>query len=264
MSILTEILFLHVSVMYFKKKERLLKQNYKGKKIPCGIGIVLGFVSAFYTFFIYYYVSKINFLVIGLSFLAISAVGFIDDIFGDNRSKGFKGHIKRLFNEHELSTGLLKMIVIPFVLFTGILYLTEDMFKAVLYTIFGSLSVNLFNLFDLRPGRCIKALFVFLVLFGFFINWSPFCISLLILLVPIFIGDIKEVFMLGDAGSNLIGYIFFIITSELYSRSLNSIVVWIALLIVAALNLASEYISFSEVIEKNKILKYIDDLGRKN
>lgn len=254
---------MYVSVVYFKKKERLLKQNYEGKKIPCCMGIVLGFVLTFYTFLIYFYVHKINFLVIGLSSLAISVVGFIDDIFGDNKSKGFKGHIKRLLKEHEFSTGLLKMIVIPFVLFAGSLYLTEDILRTVLYTVFGSLSVNLFNLFDLRPGRCIKALFVFLVLFGFFINWSPFYISLLILLVPIFIGDIKEMYMLGDAGSNLIGYIFFLVMSQLYNIGVNTVVIWIVLFVVAALNLASEYVSFSEVIEKNKILKCIDELGRK-
>lgn len=255
---------MYVSTVYLKTKEKLLKQNYKGKKIPCCIGIVLGFVLTFYTFLVYSHVRKTNFLVICLSFLAISAVGFIDDVFGDNKSKGFRGHIKRLLKEQEVSTGFLKMAIIPLVLFAGSLYLTEDILKAVLYTIFGGLSVNLFNLFDLRPGRCIKALFIFLVLFGFFISWSSFYISLLILLIPVFIGDIKEVYMLGDAGSNLIGYIFFLIMSQLYSINVKNFVIWITLFIVAALNLASECISFSEVIEKSKILKYIDRLGRKN
>lgn len=228
------------------------------------MGIGLGFILTFYTFLIYFYLHKTEFLVISLSFLVISVIGFIDDVFGDNKSKGFKGHIKRFLKYHEFSTGLLKLTVIPLVLFVGSFYLTGDFFKTVLYTFFGSLSVNLFNLFDLRPGRCIKALFIFLAFFGVFINWTFFHISLLILLVPVFIGDIKEVYMLGDAGSNLIGYIFFLIMSQLYSTSVNTILVGIGLFFVTALNIASEYISFSKVIEKNRVLKYIDELGRKN
>lgn len=261
---LIEILLLCISTKYLKKKNKLLKQNYKGKKIPCCIGIVLGTVLAFFTFLEYVNVKKTNYLVVFLSFLSISIVGFIDDIFGDDKSKGFRGHFKRLLKDSEVSTGLIKMTLIPIVLLIGSVYITQDIFRSLLYTVFGALCINLFNLFDLRPGRCIKALFIFLALLGIFISWVPFYISLLILLIPVFIGDIKEIYMLGDAGSNVIGYIFFLIVSDIYSVNTNSVLVWVTLFIVTALNFASEYISFSQVIEKNKMLKYIDELGRKN
>ncbi|WAM32864.1 hypothetical protein [Caldicellulosiruptor morganii] len=227
------------------------------------MGIILGLVLALYAFLEYLNVRKTNFLITCFSFLAISVIGLIDDVFGDDKSKGFKGHIKRLWKDKEISTGLVKMILIPIVLFLGSAHITQDIYKSFIYTILGALCINLFNLFDLRPGRCIKILFIFIVLIGSFINWIPFYISLLILLMPIFIGDIKEIYMLGDAGSNLIGYVFFLIISQIYTIRTDNMLLWITLFSALLLNLASEYISFSQVIEGSKVLKFIDELGRK-
>lgn len=259
-----EIGMLILSTFYLKKYNLFLKENFKGKKIPCCMGIILSLSWIIYLLQIFFHTSNVKWLVLAISTWLISFIGLLDDIFGDNKSKGFKGHVIRFIKNGEFSTGLLKMVSVPVVIFVSSVFLQKEVVESVFYAIFGSLCVNLFNLFDLRPGRCIKVLWIFVMLLSFFMHLDSTAVVLLTLTIPFFIGDLREFYMLGDAGSNAIGYLFFLFLTNSYSKTYNSPLIWTAFVVVFGLNVLSEHISFSKVIEKNTLLNFIDMLGRKN
>ncbi|WP_045174782.1 hypothetical protein [Anaerocellum danielii] len=259
-----EIGVLILSTFYLRKYNLLLKENFRGKKIPCCMGIVLSLSWVIYLLQMFFRTSNAKWLVVAISMWCISFIGLLDDIFGNNKSKGFKGHVIRFIKSGEFSTGLLKMVSVPAVIFISSMILHKEVAQSLFYAILGSLCVNLFNLFDLRPGRCIKVLWIFVVVLSFFVHFDSSAVALLTLTIPIFVGDLREFYMLGDAGSNVIGYLFFLILINNYSASYNSFLIWAVFLVVFVLNVLSEHISFSKVIERNKFLNFIDMLGRKN
>jgi UDP-GlcNAc:undecaprenyl-phosphate/decaprenyl-phosphate GlcNAc-1-phosphate transferase len=70
--------------------------------------------------------------------------------------------------------------------------------------------------------------------------------------------DLRERLMLGDAGSNVLGAVAglgVVLSTALWVRV-------VVLVVVLALNLASEAVSFSKVIERVPPLRYADRLGR--
>uniref|UniRef100_A0A7C5V4D3 Uncharacterized protein n=1 Tax=Caldicellulosiruptor owensensis TaxID=55205 RepID=A0A7C5V4D3_9FIRM len=253
-----------ISTFYLKRYNLLLKENFMGMKIPYCMGIVLALSWTIYLLQIFFSTADIKWLILSLSICCISLIGLLDDIFGDNKSKGFRGHVTRFIKDGEFSTGLLKMVLVPAVIFVSSVILQKKLVESVFYAIFGSLCVNLFNLFDLRPGRCIKVLWICVALLSFFVHIDMATVGLLTLTVPFFIGDLRGFYMLGDAGSNAIGYLFFLILTNSYSESYNLFLVWVAFIVVFVLNVLSERLSFSKVIERNKFLNFIDMLGRKN
>ena len=160
----------------------------------------------------------------------------------------------------------------------------------VLATLVIGLSTNLFNLLDLRPGRALKSYVLFAVPLGVafamrvLVGYQEFAAgmsgvveaattvgaaetvtmvisSLIILLGPVVAVwryDLGERGMLGDAGSNVLGAIVgFLLVGVL---PLWGFAVAAALLL--ALNLASEKISFSSMIERTAPLRWLDSLGR--
>jgi hypothetical protein len=70
--------------------------------------------------------------------------------------------------------------------------------------------------------------------------------------------DLGERGMLGDAGANAMGALLgWVVASILAPAALGVYVI-----AVLALNVASERISFSQVIERNRVLSWFDRLGR--
>jgi hypothetical protein len=141
---------------------------------------------------------------------------------------------------------------------------------------------NLLNLTDLRPGRADK---MYLALIGltaflwlvppvlggtFSLGYTLYGVSryavsdfgrVVLLLVPILVvmlPDLREQAMLGDAGANPAGWVAgaFIVT----------VFPWWGILVcficAFSLNMASEKVSFSTVIENNPLLNTIDNIGR--
>jgi hypothetical protein len=76
--------------------------------------------------------------------------------------------------------------------------------------------------------------------------------------VALFVPDLRERLMLGDAGSNVLGAaagLGVVMTTGTVTRI-------IVLAVVAGLNVASEMVSFSRVIDRVPPLRYADRLGR--
>ncbi len=202
------------------------------------------------------------------------AFGLFDDWVGDHKAKGFRGHLGSLARGI-LTTGGIKMIAIGLLaLFTMVsLYWGSDegIARVIIGTCVIAFSANFINLFDLRPGRAGKVYLVGLlfsvlvVALGgvLFLGW-PDIIALVLAglgpLAAVWRFDIGEQGMLGDAGANSMGaFLGYLLAT---AAPLWMLIMWAVILM--ALNLAGEYVSFSKIIEENGILRKLDDLGRKD
>lgn len=190
---------------------------------------------------------------------SVALVGFFDDTLGDKDSQGFKGHIKELFKAN-ITTGVIKLIGIPLIIACGLAVTSQEngIVHFLLDVVTVALFVNTFNLFDLSPGRTSKiALVVMLtiVMIGTFAN-GYYALFGMILACCIF--DTKEKFMLGDTGSNVIGLIVGLGVVSI-SNLLSTVIICLGLF---GLNILSEFVSFSKIINETMPLRVLDEIGQ--
>lgn len=241
----------------------LVRQNYRGKMIPVGMGIV--FIPPLLLNTIVLLFSNvaperlIKILVVALGIISMSFVGIIDDAIGNRDVTGLKGHFLNLF-KGELTTGAFKALIGGIVGLLISVTISKDISSIILGMLVIALSTNFMNLLDLRPGRAIKVYLFAIILCLFFC--SVFERELMMLIVPAVIAyfyyDIKAMAMMGDAGSNVLGIslgIFIVISFNMYVQ----IFVLILLILV---HLVAEKYSITKIIRNNKILNYIDEFGR--
>lgn len=228
--------------------------------------------------------------------VAAAVFGLVDDVFGTPGDKGFRGHLRALAHGR-LSTGGLKLLGIGLVSAVYAWHAATRGAEAegvtspwvrigwwVTATLVIALSANLVNLTDLRPGRALKTYSVLAigggVAFALMVAeqygayalqvgapWGgtgvalTIACTLIVLLGPVAAvwgADLGEQGMLGDAGSNAMGAI----AGYLFAGSLS--LPWLAALAVVllALNVLSERVSFSSVIDAVGPLRLVDRLGR--
>jgi UDP-GlcNAc:undecaprenyl-phosphate GlcNAc-1-phosphate transferase len=219
--------------------------------------------------------------------LPVFALGLIDDAFGGSSERGFRGHLRALARGR-LTTGGLKMIGIGLVaIIASRPLMTEQAVSGdakgialwlaawALKVLVIALSANLVNLTDLRPGRALKTYVVLMAIalpvvaadpLGMValdpqVALAPFATRALLFLGPVVAVwryDLGERAMLGDAGANVMGALAgYVLASALPLWGLA-----IAAAALIGLNLLSEKVSFTRVIEANAALRWIDGLGR--
>lgn len=118
-------------------------------------------------------------------------------------------------------------------------------------------SANLLNLLDLRPGRALKVGLLTgspLVAAGGGLAAGP--VGAAAALLP---EDLGERTMLGDCGANALGAV---LGTALVTRTGPAGRV-VALAAIAGLTAASERVSFTQVIAGNRVLRRLDELGRR-
>lgn len=227
--------------------------------------------------------------------LVAFALGMVDDALGTGADRGFKGHFRALA-KGRMTTGMLKLIgvgtaslVVALVVSEFAPWGSEGLMRGelsvsgvsgvVLATAAIALTSNFVNLTDLRPGRALKTYSVLALLAAALLavalggidpaavpvqpldGIATFVTAVLMLLGPaaaVVRYDLGELGMLGDAGANPMGAVAgmtIVLTLPLWGLALYAV----ALL---ALNLASERVSFSEVIEGSVPLRWVDRLGR--
>jgi UDP-N-acetylmuramyl pentapeptide phosphotransferase/UDP-N-acetylglucosamine-1-phosphate transferase len=191
-------------------------------------------------------------LVLGFGFL-----GLLDDVVGDGDRRGLRGHVGAALHG-QVTTGFVKLvggIVVAYWAVAG---------AEVLDSLRGALVIaataNLGNLFDRAPGRTIKVSIVGVaVVFACGLTLGS-AIGMLIVVaagVGVLVPDLRERCMLGDTGSNVLGAaVGWGLVAALEPRGQ-----WIALAVVVALNLLSEKVSFSRVIDATPPLRWFDRLG---
>ncbi len=241
------------------------EKNYKGHTIPVSMGITFIPVVIINTIILNYFFRNNSdaqqlLLVFLVGIMTIAVVGLIDDLAGSRSTLGFKGHIKSLL-KGKLTTGGLKAVVGGLVsLFIGSLF-SSHVFEIIVNALIIALSTNLINLLDLRPGRAIKG-FLLIALSFVFVGLSNEVRIILISFIAYTIAylpqDIRAKSMMGDVGSNALGIILGIVVVVSYTIITRYIVLGILILI----HIFTERYSLTEIIERNPILNYIDELGR--
>ena len=194
--------------------------------------------------------------------LGLGMLGLLDDLAGTGESGGFSGHLGEL-RHGRFTTGSLKLFggaAVAIVAVQG--PRSDSLGRVILDAALIALCANAANLFDRAPGRTLKvSLLAFLVLAA--ATGAP--AELLGVAVVVGAGagllwpDLREQMMLGDVGANVLGGALglgVVIATSPVTRT-------VVLLGVFALNLVSEAVSFSSVIDRVPPLRALDRAGRK-
>jgi hypothetical protein len=164
----------------------------------------------------------------------VTLVGLADDLLS-GPERGVRAHLRA-----GLTTGTLKAVAIPLY---G-LARTRSLSGALLV----ALGANFLNQLDTRPGRALK---VYLAL-------APLLRAPLLPAVLIAPYDLREMTMLGDAGSNALGAMLGLGSVDRFTGRGRKL----AIAALAGLNLLGEARSLGELIDRNPLLARLDELGR--
>ncbi|XVX21777.1 hypothetical protein ACQP1U_07970 [Actinomycetota bacterium] len=195
--------------------------------------------------------------------LVSGALGALDDLAGDARSKGLKGHLGALARG-EVTTGAIKVVGLGLTGVAAAAALDRGRRHPLDTLLAGGViagTANLLNLLDLRPGRALK---VAIVGGGAIAASAPSATAarpaLAVagaaagLLPP----DLRGESMLGDTGANAAGAALGVALVERCGPVGRAV----ALASLVGLTLASEKVSFTKVIESTPVLRELDALGR--
>jgi hypothetical protein len=183
------------------------------------------------------------------------AVGAYDDLFGTTQAKGFRGHLNAL-KRGEVTSGAIKIAGVgaAALVAAGLLPKRSPLDRVADAALIAG-TANLVNLLDLRPGRALKAVTALSAPVVPFAGPAAATLGAAAASAP---ADLQARAMLGDAGANGLGAMAGTALAAALPRPLRRL----ALAGVVGLNLASEKVSFTEVIAANPALRAVDEWGR--
>lgn len=241
----------------------MIRENYRGDMTPVGLGLVfiptlvINSIILIYSNIVPEKIIMIYMLL--FASIAMSFVGIIDDSLGNRGVTGLIGHFKALF-KGSLTTGAFKALLGGFVGLTLAVTLSKSIPNIIVATLVVALSTNMMNLFDLRPGRAIKAYVILAIII--FLASAKFNREVMMLIVPAvlayFYFDLRALTMMGDAGSNVLG----VSIGVFIVSSFDLPVQLVSLVLLVAIHVLTEKFSLTKIIENNKFLDYVDKLGR--
>jgi UDP-N-acetylmuramyl pentapeptide phosphotransferase/UDP-N-acetylglucosamine-1-phosphate transferase len=262
----------------------LLRENHRGAPVPTAGGLVLvpaclavavvGVVVAHHDPSIAHPWTRQTAAVAVLG-LGLGLLGFVDDVVGGGESGGFRGHFAAL-RHGRMTSGLLKLAGGSAVCFIAVSLAPAaarsgsftynpgtSPGRLLLDAALVALAANLGNLLDRAPGRAAKVglaaaavLLPAAVLVGRPVPVVAVVVgAAAVLIVP----DLGERVMLGDTGANVLGGILGLGSVYVLAPTARTAVV----LVLLALNLASEVVSFSRVIDRVAPLRWADRAGRR-
>jgi UDP-N-acetylmuramyl pentapeptide phosphotransferase/UDP-N-acetylglucosamine-1-phosphate transferase len=258
--------------------ERTMRTNVEDKRVPAvlGWGILCGGVAGLAMLVPYLRSSDpcagtelclrphawLPLQVTGLLIAIMFLVGLWDDLKGDERPRGFAGHLGAL-RGGALTGGIIKLVG-GGLAGLGAMYLLDREASVALFLLGGAciaLCANLFNLLDRAPGRASKVwLVVAVIVAGASPDWRLWAAGTIGAVVATLPLDLRAVGMLGDAGANPMGAVLGL---GLVLASGSTGVLAVLVVVLLGLNLLSERVSFSKVIETTPWLARLDHLGRK-
>jgi UDP-N-acetylmuramyl pentapeptide phosphotransferase/UDP-N-acetylglucosamine-1-phosphate transferase len=199
-------------------------------------------------------------LAVLLAVFGFGFLGLVDDLAAVGDDRGFKGHLGAL-REGRVTTGLLKLVAGAAV---AVVIVATPGFKSgrtlIVDAMLIALAANLGNLLDRAPGRTIKFGLVAYVPIAIAIGTAPIGIAAAPVMgasLGLLPDDLRERLMLGDTGANVIGAVLGLAV-VLGSRESIRLVVMLVLL---AVNVGAEMVSFSRVIDGVPVLRWFDRLG---
>ncbi|MBM7854712.1 UDP-N-acetylmuramyl pentapeptide phosphotransferase/UDP-N-acetylglucosamine-1-phosphate transferase [Desulfohalotomaculum tongense] len=251
-------------------RSEFVRPNFKGDPIPVGVGFIF-LLTALIALTVDYLLlpgllgNRGTIFILGLS--VITFLGFVDDTLGNRQASGLKGHFKALL-KGELTTGGLKALgggvlalLITLIDYRGKFGLDVSIINIIVSTLIIALSINAVNLLDLRPGRAGKG-FLLLAVVIIILSWGSYDILPLALITGSLLiylpWDLKAKTMMGDTGSNALGLTIGVTAAWSFDSAAK--LIYLGFLIF--FHLFTEKYSLTKVIAGNKILNYLDKLGR--
>lgn len=238
------------------------RENYRGHVLPTAAGIVLP-VAVVVVEGARSLGSAITAprLATVTAAVGLGLLGLFDDLVGTGDARGFRGHVSSLVRGR-LTTGGLKLLGGVGVALVVVRPFSGGSVGRVLQdAALVALAANLANLFDRAPGRVGK------VGLGCFVGLAVTTAAPADLTGPavvagaalaLLLDDLHERLMLGDTGANVLGGAVGLGVVVVCAPSTRTTV----LVAVAVLNLVSEVVSFSRVIDRVAPLRALDRAGR--
>lgn len=248
----------------------LRRNNYRGHELPTAAGIVIvlavlvveGARTAMAEFGVGEELSdSLLRSVVLFACFAFAFLGLIDDLLGTDSDRGFVGHLKAL-RTGRLTTGAMKLFgggVVAIVLTAAPGEVSGRRLLADAALV--ALAANLGNLLDRAPGRTIKVALLVYIPIALAAGTGPVGLAVVPVVgaaAGLLRADLGERLMLGDTGANLLGAVLGLAVVLETSRPVRTGV----LIVLIVLNLASERVSFSKVIDATPGLRHFDRLGR--
>jgi len=269
--------------------------NYRGREVFLGLGVVwllwagAVIVGGVLPALVAELGATAILVLAGLLALVAFALGLVDDAYGSSAARGFRGHLTAMARGR-LTTGGMKLLGISLASYVVALVLALGRGDSSQLTLAPfiwalpagagiALTSNFINLTDLRPGRALKAYSLLAAVgvissaiglswmlpsgYGSSVTRVAYVAAVLALyafgpVLAVWRYDLGEQGMLGDAGANPMGAVAgLLIVAGLPAWGT---VAYFALMF--ALNLASERVSFSRIIESSAFLSRVDAVGR--
>jgi len=269
--------------------------NYRGRQVFLGLGVVwllwagAAIVGGVLPALVADVGATVILVLAGLLTLVAFALGLVDDAYGSSAARGFKGHLTAMARGR-LTTGGMKLLGISLASYVVALVLAigrSDSSQLTLAPFLWALPAgagialtsNFINLTDLRPGRALKAYSLLAAIGVVFsaigLSWmlpgeygssAMRVVYAAVVLVFYAFGpvlavwryDLGEQGMMGDAGANPMGAV----AGLLIVAGLPAWGTVVYFVLMLALNLASERVSFSRIIESSALLSRVDAFGR--
>lgn len=241
-----------------------IEPNFRGERIPqsFGIVIVLGALPMLLLLRNLAQVPPRSVLSWLIALIGFGLLGLLDDLRGDKRIKGLRGHFRAAFVERRITTGFIKALGgAAIALSLGFLHFPHAPAAALLAGALVALSANAINLFDLRPGRA-GAVFLLCAVGLLSLGYSqknPSALCLLCVCLPaviVYLRDRRASVMMGDTGSNPLGACLGLALVEQPYPGLRVA----ALLLLLALHVLAERVSITRLIERFALLRALDRL----
>ncbi|HVL05395.1 MAG TPA: hypothetical protein VM388_05375 [Acidimicrobiales bacterium] len=257
----------------------LARHNFRGRSLPTAAGIVLPLAAVLVeggravvaSFGVGDGPARGARLLVLAAALGFGLLGLIDDLAGGGggapaagggTERGFRGHLGALV-QGRVTTGVLKLFggaVLALVLVAP--FVGESPGRLLADAALVALCANLANLFDRAPGRTIKAGLGAFVLLLVAVRSAEDLSGIAVIIgasLGLFLDDLHERLMLGDAGSNVLGAVLGLGIVAACGEAARDV----ALVAVAGLNVAGELVSFSKVIDAVPPLRAVDQAGRR-
>lgn len=198
-------------------------------------------------------------LAVGPAMIVMAVAGWWDDLRGDERQRGFRGHLTALLSG-SVTGGLVKIAAGVAAGALAALLVEGRAWDRVMLAFIVPLSANVVNLLDRAPGRAGKFALALLALAALGPASSAIVMGPpLAALAVVLVWDLRERGMLGDAGANAIGAV----GGLGVGLALHGVARALLLAAFLGANLASERWSFSRIIERSRVLRSLDRLGRR-
>jgi hypothetical protein len=245
---------------------RLLRKNHAGRLVPVvlGAGLVTAVVLS----------TAVTAAVAGEAYdlgrvvtwavvasVVLGMVGLIDDL-AEEGARGFREHLGSLLRKGRATTGIVKLAAGITAGTSIALIMGGGAVRVAAAAVLMAVSTNVWNAFDVVPGRALKLAILALIPI-LLASWNA-PVGLLaggtlggaVALLPF---DLLERGMLGDAGSNPLGF--------LVGVGLAAVLPTPGVVAAAAggllLQTAAETVTISRLVEATPPLRWFDRLGRR-